>query len=56
MLREYTTESLVQHALTMDRINDKPFELLKLDGKATTGLHPNKTNWANPITKAPFFG
>ena len=37
-------------------INDKPFELLKLDGKATTGLSPNKTNWANPINSPPYFG
>lgn len=37
-------------------INDKEFDLMKLDGKATTGLSPNKTNWANPIKKAPFFG
>ena len=37
-------------------INDKEFDLLKLDGKATTGLSPNKTNWANPISKGPFFG
>ena len=36
--------------------NDKPFDLMKLDGKATTGLHPNKTNWANPIKTAPFYG
>ncbi|KAE9582418.1 3-ketosteroid 1-dehydrogenase helE [Colletotrichum fructicola] len=37
-------------------INDKSFDLMKLDGKATTGLKPNKTNWANPIAKAPFYG
>jgi succinate dehydrogenase/fumarate reductase flavoprotein subunit len=37
-------------------INDKEFDLMKLDGKATTGLSPNKTNWANPINKPPFFG
>lgn len=37
-------------------INDKPFDLMKLDGKATTGLKPNKTNWAAPIKKAPFYG
>ena len=37
-------------------INDKPFNLMALDGKATTGLKPNKTNWANPIVKAPFYG
>ncbi|KAF2103028.1 succinate dehydrogenase/fumarate reductase flavo protein subunit [Rhizodiscina lignyota] len=36
--------------------NDKPFDLMKLDGKATTGLTPDKTNWANPIDKAPFYG
>lgn len=36
--------------------NDKPFELMKLDGKATTGVRPNKTNWANPIAKKPFYG
>ncbi|KAK3709506.1 hypothetical protein LTR37_010879 [Vermiconidia calcicola] len=37
-------------------INDKEFDLMKLDGKATSGLSPNKTNWAQPITKAPFYG
>lgn len=37
-------------------INDKPFDLMKLDGKSTTGLKPNKTNWASPISKAPFYG
>ncbi|KAF2234237.1 succinate dehydrogenase/fumarate reductase flavo protein subunit [Viridothelium virens] len=36
--------------------NDNPFDLMKLDGKATAGLHPNKTNWANPIETAPFYG
>jgi tricarballylate dehydrogenase len=36
--------------------NDKPFDLMSLDGKSTTGLTPNKTNWANPITKGPFYG
>jgi hypothetical protein len=37
-------------------INDKEFDVMKLDGKATSGLSPNKTNWANPIKKAPFYG
>ncbi|KAF6831305.1 succinate dehydrogenase fumarate flavoprotein subunit [Colletotrichum plurivorum] len=37
-------------------INDKEFDLMKLDGKATTGLQPNKTKWANPFVKAPFYG
>ena len=36
--------------------NDKPFELMKLDGKSTGGLSPNKTNWANPIVSPPFYG
>jgi tricarballylate dehydrogenase len=36
--------------------NSKPFNLMSLDGKATTGLTPNKTNWANPINKGPFYG
>lgn len=29
---------------------------MKLDGKGTSGLTPEKTNWANPIVKAPFYG
>ena len=37
-------------------VNDRPFDLMKLDGKATSGLKPNKTNWANKIEKAPFYG
>ncbi|KAJ4312423.1 hypothetical protein N0V94_007443 [Neodidymelliopsis sp. IMI 364377] len=36
--------------------NEKPFDLMKLDGKATTGPSPNKLNWANPIQTAPFYG
>lgn len=27
-----------------------------LDGKATTGLRPEKTNWATPVSKPPFYG
>jgi len=37
-------------------INDNEFDLMKLDGKATTGLNPNKSNWAQPIIDPPFFG
>jgi succinate dehydrogenase/fumarate reductase flavoprotein subunit len=37
-------------------VNDRPFDLMSLDGKATTGLSPNKTNWANPINKPPYYG
>ena len=36
--------------------NDKPFNLMELDGKATTGLTPNKSNWANPIKQPPYYG
>lgn len=36
-------------------VNDKPFDLMKLDGKATTGLTPNKTNWAAKL-EGPFYG
>ena len=32
------------------------FDNLKLDGNATEGLTPNKTNWARPIDKPPFYG
>lgn len=29
---------------------------MTLDGKSTSGLAPNKTNWAAPIEVAPFYG
>jgi tricarballylate dehydrogenase len=32
------------------------FDNLKLDSNATEGLTPNKTNWARPIDKPPFYG
>ena len=32
------------------------FHPTELDGVATTGIEPRKTNWARPITEAPFFG
>ena len=32
------------------------FHPTTLDGVATTGLTPPKTNWARPITEAPFYG
>lgn len=37
-------------------VNDKEFDLMKLDGKATVGLSPNKTNWANKIDSPPYYG
>lgn len=30
------------------------YDPLALDGLATAGLHPPKSNWARPITRAPF--
>jgi len=46
---------------TVDAFNaavdrNTPFDLMTLDGKATAGLSPNKTNWANPIETPPFYG
>ncbi len=32
------------------------FDNLKLDGNATSGLTPEKTNWARAVDKAPFYG
>jgi tricarballylate dehydrogenase len=46
---------------TVDAFNKavKPgqvFDNLKLDGNATEGLTPNKTNWARAVEKPPFYG
>ena len=35
--------------------NDVTFDPNKLDNKATTGLTPKKSNWANKIDTAPFY-
>ena len=35
---------------------DGPIDQSVLDGKATSGLTPEKTNWAAPIEKPPFYG
>jgi tricarballylate dehydrogenase len=32
------------------------FHPTELDGVTTTGIEPPKTNWARPITQAPFYG
>jgi predicted oxidoreductase len=29
---------------------------MSLDCKATSGLSPNETSWANPINKPPYYG
>lgn len=44
---------------TVDRYNDAcrqdvPFDPRSLDGKCTEGITPKKSNWAEPITEAPF--
>lgn len=49
------------HALAaVDEFNaacpDGPIDQSVLDGKATSGLTPEKTNWAAPIEKPPFYG
>jgi len=36
--------------------NKNEFNLMKLDGKATTRLKPNKTNWVDPIDTPPYYG
>ncbi|MFZ8923235.1 MAG: FAD-dependent tricarballylate dehydrogenase TcuA [Candidatus Puniceispirillaceae bacterium] len=33
-----------------------PIDQMILDGKATTGLTPEKTNWSAPLQKPPFYG
>ena len=33
-----------------------PIDQMVLDGKATNGLTPEKTNWSAPIQKPPFYG
>ena len=35
---------------------DGPIDQSVLDGKSTSGLTPEKTNWAAPIEKPPFYG
>jgi tricarballylate dehydrogenase len=34
--------------------NDAPLDYDMLDGKATTGITPPKSNWAVPLTEPPF--
>jgi tricarballylate dehydrogenase len=46
---------------TIDQFNasvkaGQVFDNLKLDGNATAGLTPNKTNWARSVDKPPFYG
>jgi tricarballylate dehydrogenase len=36
--------------------HDAPFDHAVLDGRATRGLEPAKTNWARPIDTPPYFG
>jgi len=46
--------------IAVDQFNaacpDGPIDQSVLDGKATSGLTPEKTNWAAPIEKPPFYG
>lgn len=36
--------------------NDAPIEPAIHDGRRTTGLTPDKTNWARPIDRPPYYG
>ncbi len=36
--------------------DEGPFDPKVHDGRRTQGLQPDKTNWARPILKAPFYG
>ena len=38
-----------------DACRDGAFHPTELDGLATEGLDPPKTNWARPIEKPPFY-
>lgn len=47
-------------AETVDRYNqacpaDAHYDPLQLDGRATTGLTPPKSNWSKPLSQGPFF-
>ncbi len=44
------------HGFNKAVIPGQTFDNLKLDGNATRGLTPNKTNWARAVDKAPFYG
>ncbi|MBV9593816.1 MAG: FAD-binding protein [Actinobacteria bacterium] len=35
---------------------DREYDPTRLDGKATTGIEPPKSNWANPISHPPYYG
>ena len=46
---------------TIDQFNeacgdDSQFHPTELDGVATSGIEPPKTNWARPINKPPYYG
>ncbi len=51
-------EALVQTVSEYNRCcgDTSGFHPTELDGVATTGLNPPKTNWARPITEPPFYG
>lgn len=39
---------------TACRAEKAPYKPLELDGLATNGLHPPKSNWAHPVDRPPF--
>lgn len=36
--------------------SDAPWDPFRFDGKRTSDITPPKSNWANPISQAPFYG
>ena len=51
---ELDPERLVATVDTYNRAcRDGSFKPLEVDGLATKGLHPKKSNWARPLRKAP---
>ncbi len=48
----------MQHSIRSFNAACQPgaFDPDRLDGRATQGLSPNKTNWARPISEPPFYG
>jgi tricarballylate dehydrogenase len=35
--------------------SDRPYDTTRLDGRATTGIHPPKSNWALPVDTPPYY-
>ena len=47
------SETLARYNAAVDQTTD--FDPTILDGKATVGLHPPKSNWAQTLDQGPFY-